>query len=84
MRCDLVTPIGSASLQEVLQVELERGSGEGELEVLEHDRVHDTEAADLLRLLVGELQEDGGCVAGEVRWVCSVIGQLRFTNSVGK
>jgi len=73
MRCDLVTPIGSASLQEVLQVELERGSGEGELEVLEHDRVHDTEAADLLRLLVGELEEDGSSVAGEVGRVCVIL-----------
>jgi len=59
-----------ASLQEVLQVELKRGSREGKLEVLEHDGVHDTEAADLLRLFVGELEEDGGGVAGEVRRVC--------------
>jgi hypothetical protein len=59
------------SLQEVLQVELKRGSREGQLEVLEHDGVHDTEAADLHGLLVGELEEDGGGVAGEVRGVCS-------------
>ena len=58
------------SLQEVLQVELKRGSREGKLEVLEHDGVHDTEAADLHGLLVGELQEDGGGVAGEVGGVC--------------
>jgi hypothetical protein len=58
------------SLQEVLQVELKRGSREGQLEVLEHDGVHDTEAADLHGLLVGELEEDGGGVAGEVGGVC--------------
>ena len=54
----------------MLQVELKRGSREGKLEVLEHDGVHDTEAADLHGLLVGELQEDSGGVAGEVRGVC--------------
>jgi len=60
------------SLQEVLKVELKRGSREGELEVLEHDGVHDTEAADLHGLLVGELEEDGGGVAGEVGGVCDL------------
>jgi hypothetical protein len=60
----------ATSLQEVLQVELKRRSREGQLEVLEHDGVHDTEAADLHGLLVGELQEDGGGVAGEVGGVC--------------
>jgi hypothetical protein len=57
-------------LQEVLQVELEGGSRERQLEVLENRRVHDAEAADLLRLLAGELEVDGGGVAGEVGGVC--------------
>ena len=65
------------SLQEVLQVELKRRSREGQLEVLEHDGVHDTEAADLHGLLVGELQEDGGGVAGEVGGVYLSFCQLR-------
>jgi hypothetical protein len=54
----------------VLQVKLEGGSREGQFEVLEDGRVHDAEAADLLRLLAGELQIDGGGVAGEVGGVC--------------
>ena len=67
----------ATSLQEVLQVELKRRSREGQLEVLEHDGVHDTEAADLHGLLVGELQEDGGGVAGEVGGVYLSFCQLR-------
>ena len=54
----------------MLQVQLEGGSREGQLEVLEHGRVHDAEAADLLRLLAGELEVDGRGVAGEVGGVC--------------
>jgi hypothetical protein len=57
-------------LKEVLQVQLEGGSREGQFEALEDGRVHDAEAADLLRLLAGELQVDGGGVAGEVGGVC--------------
>lgn len=70
------------SLQEVLQVELKRRSREGQFEVLEHDGVHDAEAADLHGLLVGELQEDGGGVAGEVRGVCKCFDVSRFTGTV--
>ena len=54
----------------MLQVQLKGGRREGQLEVLENSRVHDAEAADLLRLLAGELEEDGGGVAGEVGGVC--------------
>ena len=68
-------PLFAKSLQEVLQVKLKRRSREGQLEVLEHERVHDTEAADLHGLLVGELQEDGGGVAREVGGVCLSFGQ---------
>jgi hypothetical protein len=64
----------------VLQVQLEGGSREGQLEVLEDGRVHDAEAADLLRLLAGELEVDGGGVAGEVGWVCFL--QLVSSSSI--
>lgn len=57
------------NLQEVLQVELKSGSREGQVEVLENSGVHDTEAADLHRLLAGELQENSGGVSGQVRRV---------------
>jgi hypothetical protein len=65
------------ALQKVLQVQLEGGSREGQLEVLEDGRVHDAEAADLLRLLAGQLEVDGRGVAGEVGGVCNV-GQLCY------
>jgi hypothetical protein len=67
-----------ASLQEVLQVELKGRCRERQLEVLEHCRVHDTEAANLLRLLVGELEEDSSRVAREVRGIYAEFGQLRY------
>ena len=57
----------------MLQVQLEGGSREGQLEVLENGRVHDAEAADLLRLLAGELEEDSGGVAGEIGGVCRLL-----------
>ena len=60
----------SKALQEVLQVKLKGRRRERQFEVLENGRVHDAEAADLLRLLAGELEEDGGGVAGEVGGVC--------------
>jgi hypothetical protein len=70
----------SEALQEVLKVKFEGGSREGQLEVLEDGRVHDAEAADLLRLLAGELEVDGGGVAGEVGWVCFL--QLVSSSSI--
>ena len=70
------------SLQEVLQVKLKRRSREGKLEIFKHDGVHDTEAADLHGLLVGELEEDGGGVAGEVGGVYASIVLVEWRKSV--
>ena len=44
--------------------------------------MHDTEAADLLRLLARELEVDGGGMAGEVRGVWDFL--VSFIDSTAK
>lgn len=61
-----------ASLHEELEVQFKCRGGERKVVVLEDGRVHDTEAADLLGLLAGKLQEDSSGVTGEVGGVCNI------------